>query len=1266
MCSPKFWFYFYQYIYQAICLSAILLLHACGAVKPYYSKENRNWKSEAHPPDTRLLHSVFLIGDGGEADAARQEPSLRLLEKQLRSQPGDSVGQAWDYLPDSLKSVLFLGDNIYLSGLSEEGNPGREEEERRIIEQMRIVQNWEGQPVFIPGNHDWNHSRPGGLQAVLRQQKFVEEYLQAPHVYLPGNGCPGPYPLEISDKLVLILLDSEWWLTRHERPEGNEHGCGVESELDLIFQLEDMLDAYSDKHIVLALHHPLVSNGNHGGFYSLGDHIFPLRLRYHNLYIPLPLIGSLYPLSRMYGISRQDLANPKYRQLSDVLYSVLEGRNNVVVAAGHEHSLQLHEYRDVRHIISGAATKETYSVGGRQASFVHKHKGFARLNFYENGETWVEFWEPVDDGKQGRLVFRKALYALANPDDEPMEVAELPDYSDSVKVIAANPDYAQGIRLSRKVFGTHYRREWAQPVRAPFLDMQRTKGGLSVKKRGGGQATNTLHLQDSAGLTYYFRSVDKDPSGTLPPELREIFIADFLQDQISTAHPYAALGIPVMAEAARIFHARPELYYMPSTPSLGPYLNEFGAMLGTLELKADDDVSAYENFGHVSNAINTQNLFSKLQEDNDHEVSQPDFLRARLFDILIGDWDRHEGQWRWAKFPKEEKGNRYAPVPKDRDQAFVLFDGIIPRLFSRWFIRKFQHFGYEIEDVVGMGHNSRFLNRRLLNSLDWEDWHEQVLFLQEQLSDSVIAASIQQLPPEIFAISGAEIIAKIRSRRDELPAAARKYYEHLSEYVDVPGSDKHELFEVSRLPDGQTRVEVYKTKKDGELEQKLYERLFDPAITREMRLYGLDGMDQFLISGEAETAIKLRIVGGDGEDVLRDESVVKRGAKTVFYYDLEKENNQLAAGPETRLKLADQNYINKYHYRGEIGTSLEPMASLSYNVDDGVLLQAGLKLRSYGFRRKPAADQRLQLNYAFNTGALEFNYHGIIYSLVNHRYDLALDANITGPNYVLNYFGQGNHTTFDQPIEHYRIRQNRVQLFPHFQWQAHEYLRLGIGPEFQYVDISLERNRGTIIDSDAFRQSPLFQEFAYMGGGRAFLILNALNDQVNPTRGIHWKNELSYLASIGTDQVDLTRLSTDFVLYISPRVSLNPTLALRFGGQKNYGDFLFYQSARLGNTQNLRGFRRDRFSGHSSFYQNTELRLPVSRLSNYFFSGSWGVYGFIDHGLVWSDYDQTRHLHRGYGPGFYMHLYEQFVISGSAAFSGEGPYFLLNAGFFFR
>ncbi|WP_224995853.1 metallophosphoesterase [Cesiribacter sp. SM1] len=1251
--------------------SAALLLAAgvaaCGAVKPYVAKEQKNWRDIAAPSASELMHSVYLIGDVGDPSTdGSQEPSLRLLEQQLRGKFYSEQDGGISQLPDSLKALLFLGDNIYLDGLSPLGDPEREEEEKILQEQMRIIRDWKGTPVFIPGNHDWNFSSEGGLAAVIRQGEYVREQLQNPRAFLPYNGCPGPVALPIGDKVVLILIDSEWWLTQHRRPQGPEGACYVESELDFIVQLDDMLNRYNDKHVVLALHHPLQSNGNHGGHYSLGDHIFPLRLKYPNLYIPLPLIGSIYPLVRMYGASRQDIANPKYQQLRNALASITSGRSNVVIAAGHDHNLQLQNINDVMHIISGAGCKETFAVGGRDALFVHKHEGFARLNYYKNGEVWAEFWVPEEEGASGRMTFRMPLYALKPMNNKEMQRAETVDYTDSTKVLAANPEYAQVGKLGRFLWGDHYRQEWTTPIQVPYLDMKTAKGGLTPVKKGGGKQTLSLRMINPDSLQYQLRSIDKMPAAVLPEGLRTTFAADVVQDQISSAHPYGFLTIPPMADAIGLLHTNPEVYYVPATPLLGQYISDFGGMLGMLEIRADEDLSAFKDFGYTEDAVSTRNVLGDLLDDNDDEVDSEAFAMARLFDMLIGDWDRHQDQWRWAEYEKEDKGKRYVPIPRDRDQVFVKFDGLLPWLASRkWGLRKFSHFDYEFDDVRGLNLNALSLDRRLLTGLSREQWVEQAQHIKTSLTDEIIEKAIRRLPPKIFEISGPEIIGKLKSRRDQLPAAAEEYYEALATYVDVYGSDKHELFLVERLANGNTRVQVYKMQKDGEVNQRIYDRTFLPSETREIRLWGFDGIDKFRISGRAESAIKLRVIGGEEDDEYRDESAVE-GGNTIIYYDNAAEENKIESSNETNLHLSEKEYVNEWNQNEFFYPYLGPRVSLAYNPDDGLFVGGGVNLRTYGFRKSPAAsDQTLLVNYAFATGAYNFRYKGAFYDLFGRFNDLLLNLDYQGPQYVMNYFGQGNETPYQYHIDYYRLRFNSFNAEALYNRRWGKHVRLGVGSRYRWL--RLEENPNTVADSLFFRNSDLFDTEVQLLGGRAFLNVDAADNARIPTRGFRFFNSLDYTSSLQEDHVSLLRLQSDFSLYITPnaRGLFKPTIALRFGGQRNWGDFLFFQSATIGNRTNLRGFRNNRFAGRSSLYQNTEIRVPISDIRSYALTGSWGLYGFIDHGRVWAEGEDSDKWHRGYGPGLFLNFYQFFVLSGNVAFSEEGPYYLLNAGFFF-
>ena len=1249
------------------------VLSSCGAVKPYVEKSQQDWREVSPPETSELASTVYLIGDVGAPASDKQEPSLKLLESQLRGTYTDEADKGISQLADSLKSVVFLGDNIYLDGLSEPGNPEREEEERIIKEQMNIAKDWAGQPVFVPGNHDWDYSGSEGLEAVIRQGNFVSEYLGKPNVFLPRGGCPGPIALPVSDNTTLVLIDSEWWLTDSEdRPEGPENGCYVESELDLIVQLDDMLNRLDDKHVIIAFHHPLATNGNHGGHYDLGDHIFPLRLKYPWAYIPLPVIGSIYPLARMYGASRQDLPNPKYQALKNAILGVVEGRNNVVLASGHDHNLQLQQINnDVYQVVSGSGCKENFCVGGKEALFVHKHKGFSRINYYKNGEAWIEFWVPEDDGDKGTLTFRMPLYALEIKDKEIADLSNLPSYIDSVKMVAANPQYNKRGAFGRWLLGDHYREEWAVPVKAQYLDLETYKGGLTPIKKGGGKQTLSLRLLSPDSIQYNIRSIDKNPTAIVPGALKNTFASDLAQDQISSAHPYGALTIPRMADAIGVFHMEPKLFYVPTTPLLGRYMQEFGGMLALFEMRPDEDLSGFSQFGFADEAVSTNTMLEKLLDDNDDLVDERAYLRARLFDMLLGDWDRHQDQWRWAEFDNDDKGKTYVPIPRDRDQVYVKFDGFLPWLATRkWAIRNFRTFDYKIKDVRGLNLSALALDRRLLSSLSEEEWKAEAEFIQLNLTDRVIEQAIRDMPPEVFSISGEEIISKLKSRRDQLAEVAEEYYHDLAEKVDIYGSAKHEKVTIQRAKDGSTKVEVYKIKKDEGAKpiKLLYAREFEPNETKEIRVWGFDGEDVFEVTGEGKSKIKVRVVGGEDKDTFIDKT--KTASGKVLYYDNSEEDNKITEGAETRLKLDDSEKINLYNADEKRWTYFGPRISVAFNPDDGLFLGGGIGVKTHGFRKEPAStEQVLEANYAIATQAFNVNYRGSFFSLFGQNNDLLLNLSYQGPQFILNYFGQGNNTInrADDPeevdIDYYRVRLNRLNAELYFNKRVGKFLNLGVGPI--YREVTVKDNPDTYLAQASDVPAELLGETDKMYGGGAYFHLKAANHPHAPTRGIFLNSDINYLKSSNTNTIDLVKWKGDFGIYITPNGRFHPTLGLRVGGEHNWGDYQFYQSATLGNITNLRGFRNNRFAGRSAFFQNVDVRMPLSSLRSYVVTGNWGLFGFLDSGRVWADNEESTNWHIGYGGGMYLTVYEFFVLSGGVAQSKEGPYILVRGGFQF-
>lgn len=385
-------------IFIVLILSVVLgiILSSCAAKKAWYDKAHRQSVKFPPPPPNQLDHVVFLVGDAGKVYTG--DKVMTLLRKQIETENNPQ------------NAVVFLGDNIYPAGLPEEGEPSRAESEKRLKGQMDAVKGAPAWSVFIPGNHDWSDQGEGGLEGIKRQAEFVRTYMDSDSSFYPQNGCPGPVVIHPHPNLALILVDTEWWLHKFEKPDGPEDGCSNYTKEGYIEALREAVQQHKDKHIVIAQHHPFYTNGNHGGRYSGIDHLFPLRALNKDLYIPLPLLGTTYVVSRKLGISPEDVAGKPYQDLRRRTMEAVAGEKQVVISAGHEHILQYNQVANVHHILSGSGAKVDYGRKGKGAAFVHMERGYARVNYYKDGSAWIEYWEPTEVLGEGKVVFRKKLY----------------------------------------------------------------------------------------------------------------------------------------------------------------------------------------------------------------------------------------------------------------------------------------------------------------------------------------------------------------------------------------------------------------------------------------------------------------------------------------------------------------------------------------------------------------------------------------------------------------------------------------------------------------------------------------------------------------------------------------------------------------------------------------------------------------------------------------------------------------------------------------
>jgi hypothetical protein len=460
--------------------------------------------------------------------------------------------------------------------------------------------------------------------------------------------------------------------------------------------------------------------------------------------------------------------------------------------------------------------------------------------------------------------------------------------ADSVVTIAAGPQYARG-SIHQFFWGRHYRKVWAQPVRVPVISLRTVMpGGLTPLQAGGSFQTKNLRLVDAQGREFVLRSVDKDATKALPERLQNGPVARLMKDQTSVIHPYGAYIVPTLAQAAGVFHTNPRLVYVGDDPALGSFQKDYANALYLLEERPDGNQSTVASFGRSARVESSRKVFTQLLAHANHRVAARQYLRARLFDMYLGDWSRREDQWRWASFPTTDEGVRYEAIPRDRDHAFFKFDdGLLTHIVA-WVKSNYQSFHEDIRlsDVEGLNKAALPMDKSLLVYLSRQDVREVADTLRLQLTNEVIDRAIGQWPPEILALSQDEFRRKLRHRRDQLPAVANKFYELLAREVEVPGTDEAERFLLEPAGPGQIRLSVYqRLPAQAAGDSLIGQRTFRATETRSLKLFGLGGNDVFEVRGTPDFDVPVGMYDGAGQDMLQIATATHLDKTRLTVYD---------------------------------------------------------------------------------------------------------------------------------------------------------------------------------------------------------------------------------------------------------------------------------------------------------------------------------------------------------------------------------------------
>ena len=475
-----------------------------------------------------------------------------------------------------------------------------------------------------------------------------------------------------------------------------------------------------------------------------------------------------------------------------------------------------------------------YVVGNPQYSYQLELSGGITLRFY-HGTGAAAVVSGGSRSRRTRMPFPLTRLALLLPAcalaaaiaGRTLEAAEVR------RVMAGRPEYDTSA-FHNALMGSGYRKLWITPIDFPVLD-------LALCRRPQAGAAGRLDAEHRPGpaggrrKSYTFRTSDKDPTRILPPEWADTVPARLFQDATTANHPGVGFVVPPLAEAAGVLHTTPRYVFMPDDPALGEFRKTFGGKPGTIEEYPLPGPDGAPGFAGATEIVSTGELWKRHLEGT-ARVDERALLRARLFDLWIGDWDRHNKQWRWLQRGQD---GPFEPLPEDRDQAFSKFGGLFLSM-ARATHPKFMDWKDHYANFEGFMAQGSEVDRWLLSGMDRQAFAETAADLVGTAYRCGDRRSVRRLPPEWYALDGPGLTEALEKRRRRLPAAAVEYYERLSRKVDVHGTNGVDVARVSRLPDGRLQLELQRDRGS----EPWFRRTFVPARRSEVRLYLYGGPDR--------------------------------------------------------------------------------------------------------------------------------------------------------------------------------------------------------------------------------------------------------------------------------------------------------------------------------------------------------------------------------------------------------------------------------------
>lgn len=797
-----------------------------------------------------------------------------------------------------------------------------------------------------------------------------------------------------------------------------------------------------------------------------------------------------------------------------------------------------------------------------------------------------------------------------------------------------------------KMWGSHYKDVYTTPVTVKSVSLDSLFGGLSfveqvprlrgILMKDGRDDLYMIKLLDGASCfieSSFFQNIYD------PKEYENTYLGNFIKEAFTIKHPFTFLASDYLAKHAGLNSSNAEVVYVDGGSQCDTIVD------GTSIVKRLVGVYSLPDIKDRKIVSEVDSLLTELHNDRLSIIDETKYIRSRLFDILIGDWNKIPENWIWVASARKDS-IVYEPIVLDRSHGFTKVNGVLyPQMLSMLGLNFISNYESEQKNLKQFNALGYTLDVALCSGSKEDDWVRQAEYLKRVITDKVIDDAFALLPAETQGEVLDDLKSKLRKRRNSLTTTARKYHRLLQKTPVIVGSNGDDRIVVDTDKKKDLSVRIY----DKQSDSLVYDQKFNHKQTKEVWIYGLKGNDRFEVDKKTRR-IPVLISGGEGHN----EYLVNSHRKLRIYESKEQKERLVS---HVDHKDVDITYPNAeetalaYDYKRLRYTQLSFTPIGIYDSDLGLNLGTSVAYTIYGFRRAPYT-RRHQLSYDYANG---ITYQGI-FPDYDHKKRFHVSAFVGSPRYFSNFFGFGNETEGhkDKNNNYNRVHISRYTLTPAFYYSLTPEQTFNVYSSFEVMKVDNPDNRNRYINEVYDDDSSIFDAKYFIDLGVKYQ-MDKRQDRFLSRVQFSVSGGLNM--NIGHFGKNYTYVKSD--LGVNLELSDRLTLATLMRGQALFTDkFEFFQSA----TTELRGYRNNRFIGKQSFYQYTDLRYDLGRLSNPFTPLKSGVFVGSDYGRVWCQGEDSRRWHSSYGGGFWLTVFKKFTGKFSYFGSSDGGRFIFELG----